>query len=159
VRVVIPPLRERRDDIEMLVKLFYCQHLGNPDAVPPLELLRTMMSGAWHGNVRELRSAVERALMGVPSLEDADSSEAKPGIPFRMAKSLAALDWEKRYLSELMPAHDGNVSRAARAAKMNRSHLSELIHRHGFAVTTTPENDAIREDDVISTEDAACCDE
>jgi transcriptional regulator with AAA-type ATPase domain len=132
VRIVIPPLRERRDDIEVLVKLFYRKLLDNPAAVPPLELVRTMMSGAWHGNVRELHSAVERSLMGFPSIEDEVAAELH-ALPFRTAKNRAALDWEKRYLSELLPAHDGNVSRAARAARMNRSHLSELVHRHGLA--------------------------
>jgi DNA-binding NtrC family response regulator len=149
VRVVIPPLRERREDIEVLVAVFYQQALDDPAAVPPRALVRAMMRGAWHGNVRELQSAVERSLMGFPCLEDEASGEAKHGIPFRRAKNLAAQDWEKRYLSELLPAHDGNVSRAARAAKMNRSYLSELVHRHGLAPIT-----ALRGDDVDPAEEA-----
>ncbi len=134
VRVVVPPLRERRDDIAMLVAAFYRDLIRDPDAAPPAELVRPLTRGVWRGNVRELRSAVERALIGAPALEEYAAVETHAELPFKMAKHLATADWEKRYLSELLPAHDGNVSRAARAARMNRSHLSELVHRHGLAV-------------------------
>jgi transcriptional regulator with GAF, ATPase, and Fis domain len=148
VRVVLPPLRDRRDDIPMLVAAFYRDLLGDPNAAPPSELIRTMMNAGWRGNVRELRSAVERSLVGAPTLEDDGTAAAAEGLSFRTAKSLAAADWEKRYLAELLPAHDGNVSRAARAAKMNRSHLSELVRRHGLADVR-----AILSDDVAATDD------
>ena len=117
----------------MLITQFYRELLDDPSATPPAKLVRTMMAKEWRGNVRELRSAIERSLIGAPSLGEDAMAEAMQGISFRAAKSLAAADWEKRYLSELLPAYNGNVSRAARAAKMNRSHLSELIHRHGLA--------------------------
>jgi two-component system, NtrC family, response regulator GlrR len=133
VRVVVPPLRERREDIAMLVAEFYRDLQGDPSAAPPTDLVRTMTRGQWRGNVRELRSAIERSLVGAPVIERETSSEAHAVLPFKEAKNLATADWEKRYLSELLPAHDGNVSRAARAARMNRSHLSELVHRHGLA--------------------------
>jgi DNA-binding NtrC family response regulator len=133
VRVVVPPLRERRDDIAMLVAQFYRELLGDPAALPPTELVRTMTRGVWRGNVRELRSAIERSLVGAPVIERDPASESHAELPFKAAKHRATSEWEKRYLSELLPAHDGNVSRAARAAKMNRSHLSELVHRYGLA--------------------------
>jgi transcriptional regulator with GAF, ATPase, and Fis domain len=132
VRVVVPPLRERRDDIAMLVAEFYRELLGDPAAAPPTDLVRTMTRGVWRGNVRELRSAVERSLVGAPVIEPDPALEAVAALSFKVAKLRATSDWEKQYLSELLPAHDGNVSRAARAAKMNRSHLSELVHRHGL---------------------------
>jgi two-component system response regulator GlrR len=148
IRVEMPPLRERREDIPMLVTQFYRELLDNPSAKPPTELLRTMTCGEWRGNVRELRSAVERSLVGAPSTDGATPVPEKANVSFRVAKNLAAADWEKRYLSELLPAHDGNVSRAARAAKMNRSHLSELVHRHGISSAA-----ANNGDDVTSSDD------
>src|SRR4029077_14844537 len=105
----------------------------------PRELVQRMTSGLWHGNIRELRSAIESSLIGAPSVEGGDSAETQPKLSFRTAKNLAAADWERRYLSELLPAHDGNVSRAARAARMNRSHLSRLVNRHGLTATTADE--------------------
>ncbi|HSR97507.1 MAG TPA: sigma 54-interacting transcriptional regulator, partial [Kofleriaceae bacterium] len=148
VRVVLPPLRERKDDIPMLVATFYRELAGDPNASPPSELIRTMMCSGWRGNVRELRSAVERSLVGAPTLEDDGMAGTADGVSFRTAKSLAAAAWEKRYLAELLPAHDGNVSRAARAAKMNRSHLSELVRRHGLSDVR-----AILPDDAPVTDD------
>jgi transcriptional regulator with GAF, ATPase, and Fis domain len=131
VRLVLPPLRERRDDIAMLIASFYQDLIGDPHASPPAELVRGMMRGTWNGNVRELRSAVERALVGAPAIDEAKDEELD--LPFRAAKSRATSEWEKRYLQRLLPAHGGNVSRAARAARMDRTHLSELVHRHGLA--------------------------
>ena len=149
VRVTLPPLRERRDDIPMLVATFFRDLLGDPNACPPSEVVRSMMCSTWPGNVRELRSAVERSLVGAPLTldEDAAAGGGANGISFRTAKSLAAAAWEKRYLAELLPAHDGNVSKAARAAKMNRSHLSELVRRHGLADVRAVLSDDVPVDD------------
>ncbi|HET7502082.1 MAG TPA: sigma 54-interacting transcriptional regulator [Kofleriaceae bacterium] len=151
VRVVMPALRERRDDIPMLVASFYRELQDDPTAIPPRALVQTLMRGTWQGNVRELRSAVERSLVGAPPIEDETAAQGNEVIPFRTAKSLASAAWEKRYLSELLPAHDGNVSKAARAAKMNRSHLSELVHRHGLASITsdTMMNDGVVNDTIL----------
>jgi transcriptional regulator with GAF, ATPase, and Fis domain len=134
VRVVLPPLRERRDDIAMLVAAFYQELLGDAAATPPVEMVRAMMRGTWRGNVRELRSAVERSLVGAPVVEDEPQNDSELGMSFKAAKQRATSNWEKTYLSELLPAHDHNVSKAARAARMDRGHLSELVHRHGLAV-------------------------
>jgi DNA-binding NtrC family response regulator len=133
----------------MLVASFFRDLLGDPNASPSSEMVRTMMCSTWPGNVRELRSAVERSLVGAPLTleEDAVAGGAANGISFRTAKSLAAAAWEKRYLAELLPAHDGNVSKAARAAKMNRSHLSELVRRHGLADIRAVLNDDAPADD------------
>ena len=45
---------------------------------------------------------------------------------------MATSSWERTYLNKLLPAYDGNVSKAARAARMDRTHLSELVHRYGL---------------------------
>jgi transcriptional regulator with GAF, ATPase, and Fis domain len=147
IRVVMPPLRARRDDIPMLVTHFYRELLGDPSAKPPADLVRSMTCGEWRGNVRELRSAVERSLVRAPANHGASPLLEPAHVSFRVAKNLAAADWERRYLSELLPAHDGNVSRAARAAKMNRSHLSELVRRHGLSSAAENHSDEVRHSD------------
>jgi two-component system, NtrC family, response regulator GlrR len=133
VRVVLPPLRERREDIPMLVAALYRELLGDPKATPAAEVVRPMMRATWPGNVRELRTAIERSLLGAPPTTVDPANDIDQGVPFRTAKTRASSLWERRYLSELLIANDGNVSAAARAGKMNRSHLSELLHRHGLA--------------------------
>jgi transcriptional regulator with GAF, ATPase, and Fis domain len=133
VRLVLPPLRERREDVAMLVATFYQDLIGDPTASPPADMVRTMMRGTWRGNVRELRSAVERAMVGAPVLEDdAGETDEDLAMSFRAAKNKATTSWERRYLRDLLTAHGGNVSQAARAARMDRSHLTELVRRYGL---------------------------
>ncbi len=95
--------------------------------------------------MRELRSAVERALLfdGDPELwrtvtgtGDAIAGGADPDaeLSFRAAKARAVEAWERDYLGDLIHRHAGNISRAARAAGMNRNHLRDLLGRHGIPV-------------------------
>jgi DNA-binding NtrC family response regulator len=149
VRVTLPPLRERLDDIPLLIKHFYEQLSGgSPSAfgAPPVsleELVAALAPSSFPGNVRELRSAVERALlMGDPAAFDEPvSSEAPfdegaavdlfdPRLSFRAAKERAVMRWERWYLRELMQRAEGNLSRAARDARMDRTHLRELLQRY-----------------------------
>jgi transcriptional regulator with GAF, ATPase, and Fis domain len=136
VRLVLPPLRDRREDIPSLVASLYRELLGDPNAAPPAEIVRPLMRADWPGNVRELRSAVERSLLGAAAVETAPLGELEEGLSFRRAKNRASSEWERRYLSELLLANGGNISAAARAGQMNRSHLSELLRRHGLVGLT-----------------------
>ena len=139
----VPPLRERRDDIPLLVSDFYAQLAPNEDG-PPSELLADFVRHDWPGNVRELRAAVERTvLLGDPSVwrelaEEYATDTPAPAAPrvdqfatsFRVAKEQAVAAWEREYVRALIAAHDGNLSRAARAVRMDRNHLRELLVRH-----------------------------
>jgi transcriptional regulator with GAF, ATPase, and Fis domain len=138
----LPPLRERREDIPLLVESFYEQFTGLPGA--PQDLLDELSRLDWPGNVRELRAAVERAvLLGDPALWSALAEETRgdvaapaPSEPFddslsfRAAKERALVRWERGYIAELLRRHNGNLSRAARAARMDRTHLRELGRRY-----------------------------
>ena len=153
VRLRVPPLRERRDDIALLVAHFYGQFASEDDPVPPADLLEAMMNQEWPGNVRELRGAIERAvLMGDSALwkeigqdagpVSAPRSESAPRVDpvnlelsFRAAKELNVARWERAYVTALIRASEGNLSRAARAGRMDRNHLRELLRRHGVTVT------------------------
>ena len=137
VSLLLPPLRERRLDIPLLVEQFYIQFAGHPGA--PDSLVDAFTRHDWPGNVRELRSAVERAvLLGDPGLwnELTDASPAGPSLAFddtlsfRASKDRATMIWERDYLRELIARHKGNLSRAARAARMDRTHLRELGRKY-----------------------------
>jgi DNA-binding NtrC family response regulator len=144
-RIRVPPLRERRGDIPLLVAHFYSQLAPTGDA-PPAELLADLARHDWPGNVRELRSAVERTvLLGDPNVwrEISDDHTPDPvvapaaedarfvgGMSFRAAKELAVAAWEREYVRALAANHGGNLSRAARAVRMDRNHLRELLVRH-----------------------------
>jgi DNA-binding NtrC family response regulator len=137
VRLLIPPLRERREDIRLLAAHFYQQMSPDPSARPPRELLDALTRGDWRGNVRELASAVRRAMIATdPSqlaeLDPDQSNSDEAALSFRDAKDRAMGSWERQYLWKLMSRHAWNVSRAARAAHMDRSHLHDILRRHGL---------------------------
>ena len=133
VRLRIPPLRERREDIELLAASFHEQFAAG--AAPPPDLLASLAARDWPGNVRELRNAVERAvLLDDPALRadapDLPGAAFDPSLPFRAAKERVISRWERQYLSELLDRAGGNLSLAARLARMDRNHLRELVRRH-----------------------------
>jgi two-component system, NtrC family, response regulator GlrR len=150
IRLRIPALRERREDIPLLVSHFYRQFSGQ-DIDPPAELVTQFCRHDWPGNVRELRSAVERALlMGDlatlhelgPSVEDSGLPGGQapvahepfdPSLSFRAAKERAMGRWTRWYVEELVSRSDGNLSKAARAARMDRNHLRELLRRYDLS--------------------------
>ncbi|WP_437547627.1 sigma 54-interacting transcriptional regulator [Sorangium sp. So ce367] len=150
VRIRVPSLRERREDIPLLVAHFYRQFADG--ANPPLGLVEAMARHDWPGNVRELRGAVERAvLLGDPVLwregaateGEAAQGEARENVfreddlslSFREAKERVITLWERAYVHALIRANGSNVSRAARAARMDRNYLRELLRRHGVLAT------------------------
>ncbi len=156
VGVTVPPLRDRREDIPALVANFW-EQLAGPNAEPPARLIGALARHDWPGNVRQLRTAVERAVMidevsapdtvdtGVgsgsvttsaprprPGTGNEDSGAFDPAHSFRTAKEAIVVRWERGYLTELVKRCRGNVSRAARAARMDRNHLRDLLRRHGI---------------------------
>jgi two-component system, NtrC family, response regulator GlrR len=156
VRLRLPPLRERREDIPLLAQHFYSQLAGHGDLLPPADLVETLIRQQLPGNVRELRSVVERAvLLGDPALAaelagdertnpatERPVDRAAPGplqpdfsVPFRAAKERLVSTWERAYLSELLGRSGGNLSRAARTARMDRNHLRELLRRYKLRVS------------------------
>ncbi len=139
VRLWIPPLRERREDIAPLVARF-TEEMGSERTEMPEQLMALWQERDWPGNVRELRNAVERAiLLGARGLveeaaqrgdRDPAAAESERGVPFRVAKELIISRWERDYLARLLKTSGGNVSAAARAARMDRKYLIELIRRY-----------------------------
>jgi transcriptional regulator with GAF, ATPase, and Fis domain len=141
VRLHLPPLRERTGDIDQLARHFHAELV--PDQPIPERLLDELRRQPWPGNVRELRAAVERAvLLDDPTLLalslEPPPSDASPELstgatmPFRIAKQRAADHWEKGYMRELLSRAKGNVSEAARLARMDRSHLRTLLRKYGL---------------------------
>jgi len=135
----LPPLRERREDILPIVEHF-ARELGAQGSLESLfgtDLARWQRH-PWPGNVRELRNAVEAALVVGPgaALEPAIMQGSNDGndpiVPYKDARAVLVRDFEHGYLQRLMTHAKGNVSQAARIAKMDRSHLIDLLHRHGL---------------------------
>ncbi|HWU88239.1 MAG TPA: sigma 54-interacting transcriptional regulator [Kofleriaceae bacterium] len=136
LRVRVPALRERPEDLAPLVDRFY-RELAGEDAAPPVELLTAVARHTWPGNVRELRSFVERSfLLGPQTPDDVPPSTARGyddlALTFRDAKARAMAEWERDWIGRLFKTYGGNLSRASRAAQMDRNHLRSLVRRYGF---------------------------
>ena len=127
--VVLPPLRERREDIPMLVERFAAQFrgIGVQCSASTLEALQLE---PWPGNVRELRNAVTRALaLGewkLPITPEVRST-------FQEARHRVLDAFEREYVRALLERHQGNVSAAAREAGLARSAFYRLLGRHQLA--------------------------
>ena len=148
-RIVIPPLRERPEDIMPLVQRFAEQLTGDPHAQPfDRQTLAALETHPWSGNVRELRNVVESAVaLGSVVLEgergpDALAAQAPDGanasfedllaMPYREARARAIAAFESSYLRNLSRTCNGNASEAARRAKMDRPYLLGLLRKHGL---------------------------
>jgi DNA-binding NtrC family response regulator len=137
----LPPLRDRREDIAVLVERFL-EELDAGAARPLLfadDTMGRMRAHRWRGNVRELRNFVHAtvALGAAPPLRDGARSEEDTFTslldePFRDAKRKVVEKFERRYLEHLLARSRGNVRGAARDADMNRSYLNELLDRYGM---------------------------
>jgi DNA-binding NtrC family response regulator len=123
----LPALRSRPEDIPLLARHFARQLAGVDVGLAP-ETVAAFQCATWPGNVRELRNAVERAL----AFGQADTSgpEEKGPASFIAARDDAMARFEKDYLVALLEQHGGNVSAAAKTAKLARSHLYRLMQRH-----------------------------
>jgi transcriptional regulator with GAF, ATPase, and Fis domain len=149
VPIVVPPLRQRREDIAMLA-----EHILRAAAGPgrePLRISQETMQGLlahdWPGNVRELRNVLERAIymaqavgaaeIGAVSLATSGSAgesvfQFDPQRSYRETRARYDAEFERRYVKWLLGRHGGNVSAAAREARMDRKHLHDMAKKHGL---------------------------
>jgi DNA-binding NtrC family response regulator len=138
-RIVIPPLRERPEDVEPLVRHFASQSTGDPHAEPfGFATLERLRAHPFRGNARELRNVVEAALaMGSVRVDGADIEPRAPGtedepVPYKDARAQALARFERAYLDDLIRKCKGNASEAARRARMDRPYLLTLLRKHGL---------------------------
>ncbi|MCB1792825.1 MAG: sigma-54-dependent Fis family transcriptional regulator [Gammaproteobacteria bacterium] len=152
IQVTLPPLRERRDEIPVLLDYFIDQAaelLARPPVRLSARLRRHLLNYDYPGNIRELRNIVLR--MGCLADDLADIEHLPPtarpatgstaevqGIDITSmslsdAKKVASDEAERHYLEEGLRAVNGKVSELARETGMNRSHLQTLLKKHGIS--------------------------
>ncbi|MBI3809296.1 MAG: sigma-54-dependent Fis family transcriptional regulator [Nitrospirae bacterium] len=143
VPLVVPPLRERRDDIPPLAQHFLKLSAGRmhkdirgfvPEAMQKLMLYR------WPGNVRELENTVEKAV--VFSAQDMITADLLPAVSQSAENHVKPLteareDFEREYLKEVLQLAGGNISRAAQIAGRYRADFYKLLKKHGLHPTDT----------------------
>jgi DNA-binding NtrC family response regulator len=132
VRVRVPPLRDRLDDIPLLVTTFLEQLRGRYGQGVPRELstlvLNRMAAHNWPGNVRELRNSVERAVLRVR--DDEEPAPVPPPLDAFFTRRADALEaFERRYFTELIERARRNMSQAARLSQLDRRYLLRILKR------------------------------
>jgi two-component system, NtrC family, response regulator GlrR len=139
ISIELPPLCARRDDIPLLANHFLKKHAavhGKLVSLSP-EALVTLKSYEWHGNVRELEHVIERAVIFakdrvIHDLPQPGGHAGKQLLPFKEAKQKVIRDFERAYISDLLAAHNGNISKAASVAKKHRRAFLQLIRKYGI---------------------------
>jgi transcriptional regulator with GAF, ATPase, and Fis domain len=154
VEIRLPALRERKEDLPLLVEhlLHRAEHNRGVRGLAP-DVRALLESYHWPGNVRELGNVIERALpfsdgslitldalpealraarpAAAPLPRPAPSADpALATLPLKDAKDAIIEEFERQYLIDLIERHDGNVSRAARTAGMDRKSITRLLKKH-----------------------------
>lgn len=143
IPVALPPLRRRTEDILRLAHHFlrkYTEDLHLPMPRIPASVKAQLLHYDWPGNVRELKHVMERTLilsrgrrLEVEHLMLPQADEAVD-LGFQDAKARVVRRFERRYLERKLVAHNGNITRAAKASGKNRRAFFELIRKHHIDV-------------------------
>jgi DNA-binding NtrC family response regulator len=149
VEVLLPPLRERSEDVPALAQRFLEQvneRLGREKQRLSEGSLARLVQHPWPGNVREIRNAIEQAsvLAGGNEIQESDlnlegrsvAADLPPPdlgtLPFSEAKKRTVEEFEKSFLLRALRAHDGNISRTAESIGMVRQSLQQKIRELGL---------------------------
>jgi DNA-binding NtrC family response regulator len=158
VPIQVPPLRERPEDITLLaehfLQLYWRRHRGAAAALPRLSeaAIRFLSAHPWPGNVRELQNALEHTVVLLEpgqeiQPEDIPLASSRRDSPaggtafwtadvleqsYHAARDKVIAQFERRYLTWLVNRANGNMSKAARLAGVDRTTLYRLMDRHGL---------------------------
>jgi two-component system, NtrC family, response regulator GlrR len=139
IPIRMPPLRERKEDIPLLVEHFLAKcaaKMNKPIKNITPQALQKIMIYSWPGNVRELENVIECAVVMARDDEIGEemlvitnqNTDENAFLPFKESKQ----DFERNYLLELMKISKGNVSQAAKIAGKYRADLYALLEKYNL---------------------------
>jgi len=137
IAIAVPPLRDRRDDIPLLVLRFLeamAVELGRPVPAVDAATMSALIAQPWPGNVSELRRAVERGALAArgSTMELDDLGLAPAGAAMAGGVPLSLHELERRHIAEVLAHTGGNVSQAARLLEIDRVTLYNKMRRYGI---------------------------
>ncbi|MBK7534854.1 MAG: sigma 54-interacting transcriptional regulator [Myxococcales bacterium] len=152
INVVVPPLRDRRDDLPLLIERFLerLRPSGGASAGSPgvqrlsAACIRRMAEYGWPGNVRELENEIERLVVLAGNADTIDADLLTPRIrdaaprtgpqnPESLPEAIEAL--EREMIATALQKHHGNKSRAAQSLQVSRRNLIRLVQKYGLDPT------------------------
>jgi len=140
VEIMLPPLRERLEDIQQLVEHFlviYCKKYKMPLKRINPTTIRRLEKHSWPGNIRELQHAVERAVIlsesNILQPQDFFLSQIEDGSQSDESDDITNLEErEKLLIRRVIDKHGGNISKAAKELGLTRASLYRRIEKHGL---------------------------
>ena len=139
VEIMLPPLRERAEDIQALVEHFlviYCKKYKMPLKRINPATIRRLEKHTWPGNIRELQHAVERAVIlsesNILQPQDFFLSQIDDNSPDQQDEITNLEEREKLLIRKVIDKHGGNISKAARELGLTRASLYRRIEKHGL---------------------------
>lgn len=134
INLHVPPLRERRDDIRVFISTFlkeFCNKYQKPELTMSPGVMSLLLNYEWKGNVRELRNAIEHAVIladskviqpeDLPESIYSDNAEQNEYTDYcELSWALARESFSRKYLQNLLTKTGGNVARAAGLAQISR---------------------------------------
>jgi len=134
VAIELPPLRERREDIPLLLEHFMllaASRYARPQPTVSGEQLQRLMAHAWPGNVRELRNVADCLVLGVPT-----GQLGAPAAPGAVGVGASLVDtvegFERSLIAAELERHDGSVTRSAQALRIAKTTLADKIRKYGL---------------------------
>jgi DNA-binding NtrC family response regulator len=138
VEIRVPALRERSEDIPLLIEHFmqvYTRKYKKPPLRLEPQVLNNLKKYEWPGNIRELQHAVERVviLSDGKVISSADLFLHKQRTPQKStSRTLSLEEVERKYLMELIEKNEGNISKVAKELGMTRPALYRRINKYGL---------------------------
>lgn len=145
--VILPPLRERREDIPLLVEVFLSQHGLGGEIIDKPGMTR-MQEHDWPGNIRELRSSVDRFVLlhrsgdlGVTTNWLMTSPSESKSVPVKLGTLAEMRDaFDRQVLTEVLARCDGDTNLAAKQLGVTQRSIYNLAHRHGVSLRRKDEH-------------------
>ena len=155
IEIRVPPLRERKSDIPLLVDCFvrrYGLEYGRPSRTVGPCALELLQAYPWPGNVRELENVMQRAVVTAKSevISSADiefrqsptpCSSPPPaelaGLEYEEAKQRVIGAFQRQYASQILTRSEGNITRASQRAGLTRAAFRRILRKHDITYSTS----------------------
>jgi len=148
IPINVPPLRERKEDIPLLISHFihkYCEKNNMEIKEVPPALAASLMQYSWPGNVRELENVIERAVVlsrgkQLENVEIVETTTKKNGAGnlnlsetnFQTAKKKIIESFEEQYLDSMLKKHKGNISASARESGLDYKNFHTKLKKYNI---------------------------
>ena len=140
ITLTLPPLRERREDIPLLVRHFlkkYEKRYGIKQISP--DVLASLSTHEWPGNIRQLENLVQQLMILTPSpvidrehlpSDNGFTPTTESNLNFQEAKKRVIEEFEKNYIIRMLRMHQGNITHTAKAAGKDRRVFARMIKKY-----------------------------